>query len=96
MAKVGRFGDTVDFRDLNVDLQTDDMAAFVGAATAGDVLGEMVGMDACGSPGEVANDPILGNRYRFEDGSSSELDDEDFYYPKDESNEMLWTNVVSQ
>ena len=54
---LGRLGDAADFARLPQQLQTPQMAAFVGA------LAEPLGYMACGSPGEVANEPSLGHRY---------------------------------
>jgi hypothetical protein len=54
---VGRLGDTVNFADLPAELQTPGMAAFVGAVGSP----EYDGTEACGSPGEVASAPALGN-----------------------------------
>jgi len=51
--------DTVNFKTLPDVLQTQQMAHQVGA------LQEIpeTSHDACGSPGEVENDPALGHRY---------------------------------
>eukprot|EP01122_Echinamoeba_exundans_P008354 TRINITY_DN275_c0_g1_i1.p1 TRINITY_DN275_c0_g1~~TRINITY_DN275_c0_g1_i1.p1 ORF type:complete len:1994 (-),score=503.35 TRINITY_DN275_c0_g1_i1:77-6058(-) len=58
---VGRLGDTVDFGDLPVELQTEQMAVRVGALVS--LPAGTEGAEACGSPGEVANVPELGNQY---------------------------------
>ena len=57
---VGRLGDVVDFASLPTGMQSDAMARLVGAvdgARAAD------GTEACGSPGEVANEPRYGHRF---------------------------------
>jgi hypothetical protein len=60
---VGRLGDTLDFASLETDLQTEEMAVALGAsldtATDGD------GVEACGSPGEVANIPSNGHHFYY-------------------------------
>lgn len=61
LAVVGRLGDVVDFADLPVELQTEDMAVRVGALVSLPTGTE--GAEACGSPGEVANIPELGNQF---------------------------------
>jgi uncharacterized protein (DUF1501 family)/uncharacterized protein (DUF1800 family) len=58
---IGRFGDVVDFGDLPVELQTEQMAVRVGALVS--LPAGLEGAEACGSPGEVANVPELGNQY---------------------------------
>ena len=56
---LGRLGDTINFKDLPSNVQTTNMASLVGAL--GTRLND--GFEACGSPGEVANDPTLGWKY---------------------------------
>ena len=56
---LGRLGDTINFKDLSSNVQTTNMASLVGAL--GTRLND--GFEACGSPGEVANDPTLGWKY---------------------------------
>ena len=58
---VGRLGDSVDFAALPTSVQTSAMATLLGAA-ADSVAG---GVEACGSPGEVANDPALGHHFKM-------------------------------
>jgi uncharacterized protein (DUF1800 family) len=56
---LGRFGDEVDFKSIYPGVQTLAMAALVGATgtTAS------TGFEACGSPGEVGNDPAQGHKF---------------------------------
>ena len=61
--KVGRMGDSVDFQSLVVELQTDQMASLFGAISRESTSG----FEACGSPGEVTNEPAKGNIYHFSD-----------------------------
>jgi hypothetical protein len=58
MPYLGRRGDVVDFADLHESLQTPALAAQFGA-TGTPVYD---GSEACGSPGEVANDPSFGDK----------------------------------
>ncbi len=57
---VGRYGDSVDFQNLNIELQTEEIAAIVGALR---VNSDKDGFEACGSPGEVSTSPELGYHY---------------------------------
>jgi hypothetical protein len=57
--KVGRFGDVVNFATLPVDLQTREMAAYVGAIES---ITDS-GFESCGTVGEVANEPLYGHHY---------------------------------
>jgi uncharacterized protein (DUF1501 family)/uncharacterized protein (DUF1800 family) len=57
---VGRYGDQIDFQDLSVELQTEEVATIVGALRAvndTDVI-------ACGSPAETESIPELGSHYQ--------------------------------
>lgn len=58
LALIGKYGDTINIADLPPYLVTPELGALVGS------VGTAVydGSEACGSPGEVANDPTLGNR----------------------------------
>ena len=58
---LGRLGDEVSFSRLPRDLQTAELAELVGATVVGG--GDWDGSEACGSPGEVANDPSRGHHY---------------------------------
>jgi uncharacterized protein (DUF1501 family)/uncharacterized protein (DUF1800 family) len=57
---VARYGDSVDFQNLNVELQTEEIAAVVGALR---VNSDKDGFEACGSPGETSTSPELGYHY---------------------------------
>ena len=61
LSYLGRFGDQVDFAALTVDVQTLEMAQYVGAITEETSLG----FEACGAVDEVANDPLLGHHYYY-------------------------------
>ena len=62
---LGRLGDTVDFSMLPSAAQAPAVAALVGAAAVAQEDRYTVGFEACGSPGEVANVPTLGNDYNI-------------------------------
>jgi len=58
--EIGRLDDTVDFALLPVDTQDVEIAKVVGAI--GNSVNDATHL-ACGSPGEVGNDPALGSQY---------------------------------
>ena len=58
---LGRLGDTLSFSDLPVEFHTEDLAELIGATVIGG--GEWDGSEACGSPGEVANEAVNGHNY---------------------------------
>eukprot|EP01125_Pyxidicula_operculata_P014512 TRINITY_DN483_c0_g1_i1.p1 TRINITY_DN483_c0_g1~~TRINITY_DN483_c0_g1_i1.p1 ORF type:complete len:1976 (+),score=486.97 TRINITY_DN483_c0_g1_i1:20-5947(+) len=89
---IGRYGDTKDFRALPTELQTASMAAKVGAiATKSDE-----GFEICGSPGEVSNDPTLGNRYVLQTllPATYKNREIDFKYNQNSGKSIVWTNVA--
>ena len=55
---LARLGDTVDFKDLATTVQSVEVGQYLGAVEENNA-----GFEACGSPGEAANDPKLGFRY---------------------------------
>lgn len=65
IARLGRLGDRVDFKDLPAMAQTEEMAQLVGARGASTDEYFL----ACGSAGEGANDPSLGHHYNMILGS---------------------------
>ena len=60
--RIGRAGDSIDFATLPTSAQTPQFASSIGALV-NDGAVSTAGTVACGSLGEVANDPSLGNRY---------------------------------
>ena len=58
---VGIFGRGVDFKNLPPSIQSAETAAHFGASALPNPADAFE--ERCGSPGEVANDPSLGNRY---------------------------------
>jgi len=88
-AFVGVLGQVVDFAELPAQLQTPGMAAAVKAVNN---RGKMV-RESCGSRGEVANVPSLGNYYLNMDHTQRQGLDQDFsiWYA---SKFMVWQNVV--
>ena len=94
---VGRFGDDIPFSSLQSELQTLSLAKKVGADTT---EGE-TSFEACGSAGEVSNEPLQTNRYLFgvdtftgSAGGSIFNNQLDFYYHFNEAKSMVWLNVV--
>ena len=92
---VGRLGDTLDFASLDTDLQTEEMAVALGATlgTAED------GIEACGSPGEVANIPSKGHHFYYLTENSIRTRermeaDINYAYTQGEGKATVWYNVV--
>ena len=92
---IGRLGDTLDFAALDTQLQTEEMAAELGATleTADQ------GVDACGSPGEVANVPSKGHHYYFLTENilqSREVMEGDinYAYSQNSGKSVVWYNAV--
>ena len=56
---IGTLEEYVDFANLPSSLQKDELATVLGSKTSSNVDD----VDACGSLGEVAADPTLGNHY---------------------------------
>ena len=87
---IGRLGDTIDFKNMPSDVQTTNIATLVGA------LGSRSndGFEACGSPGEVENDPSLGFKYTmlmsslYESSEQGEQTDQ--YYSRTNGKNMMW------
>ena len=69
LPRLGRFGDTVDFRSIPAEVQTLGMMKHF-SATQTLVKGIA---DSCGSPGEVANDPLKGNHYGYGIGRGTKM-----------------------
>ena len=59
---LGKLGDVIDFAHLPAELRTPHAAAVVGAQSGTPAPD---GVEACGSPGEVGNDPAAANLYNF-------------------------------
>eukprot|EP01052_Picozoa_sp_SAG31_P027284 SAG31_NODE_2540_length_5538_cov_7.680859_3_plen_948_part_00 len=57
---IGALGEAVDFSSLPPNVQTPEMAAHFGAMKTDGGFAES---ETCGSPGEVPNKPLLGNKY---------------------------------
>ena len=85
-----RLDDSIGFNSLSPDLQTTEIAKLVGAVSPG----ATDGFEACGSPGEVANDPALGHHYYF---TSSDVKSDDAVakeYTAREGKAYVWYNVA--
>ena len=63
-ALLGKLGDEVSFRNLPSSVQNTDVAKAFDALVIGEVS------ESCGSPGEVANDPMAGNIWRMQSGGN--------------------------
>lgn len=90
MPIAGRYGDVLDFTQLSSDLQTVEIANFVGA----------IGTEAsetCGSPDEVANIPTLGHWFDVpsEADTSFERDQLDYPLRGSSAKSTVWTTVVA-
>ena len=93
---LGRLGDRVDFADLPSSVQTVEMASWLGALPPD----EDTGYQACGSPGEVRNEPSLGSVFGF--GISQTYGPKDGVIPIDKSpydykyngRHMVWAGVA--
>ena len=89
---VGRLGDQVDFSALPTSVQTEEMAEKLNAIAHRPTDGA----EACGSPGEVASVPTLGNRYRGYITSDDQgiQSYENFISSSASGKAAVWTNVV--
>ena len=87
-----KFGDAVDIADLNPNLQTLGVSASVGATY--EYLDQELGFEACGSRGEVANEPALGNKFYNvnQDFGFQGIDQEQYRYEAGKG--MVWSTVV--
>ena len=93
---LGVFEETVDFIDLPKSVQKVEVAENFGATVE---ITEEDLVERCGSPGEVANDPILGNRFQFAQTSQREVqfpseNAVDFPMKNNHIKNAIWTGVV--
>eukprot|EP00945_MAST-04E_sp_MAST-4E-sp1_P002536 g2536.t1 len=91
---VGRYGDSVNFENLNSEVQTYELAEMANAVAGG----ASDGFESCGSRGEIRNEEKYGHLYRF---PSKRLDlgidannELDFPYYRTEGKHMVWLNVA--
>lgn len=94
---LGRLGDVVDFHSLPDSLQTDRMAEIIGATLETDAFTD----ETCGSPGEVANEPSLGNTFAFnimngvgETSIHYQARDQDPYLHRGDRKGVVWLNIA--
>ena len=92
--QLGGYGDVVDFARLPPEIQGPAMARHLGVAATGNVDDAF---EFCGSPGEVANDPLAGAQYALYDEADmakvvSTSFDQD--HELEEGKSMVWTSVV--
>mmetsp|Transcript_20151 Transcript_20151/g.41987 ORF Transcript_20151/g.41987 Transcript_20151/m.41987 type:complete len:2123 (-) Transcript_20151:67-6435(-) len=96
IVELGRLGDQAAFSSLPREYQFKAMADYVGATSTPADEG---GVEICGSPGEVANDPSLGFRYTsaaydFGTQRTQASKEADQRHNSGEGKEMVWTNIV--
>lgn len=91
-ALLGRFGDTVDFKDLSPTVQSATMATELGAVAVGGGVTETY--EACGSPGEVASDPSKGHRYQMFLTDKLHGDETDVAINNNDGKKMIWANLA--
>ena len=84
---IGRFGDSVHYRDLPNELRLQQVAEYYGVSTSRHNNGVIV----CGSPGEVANDPTKGSVF---DVASEYLRDTTYRNQYGRQREIVWTMVA--
>ena len=87
---VGTFGTTVDFADLDSSLQTKELAKKVGAKSTT----TSVGFEACGSRGEVANDPKQGAHFIWGDREVDEAID--YSSERQLHKSAVWASVATR
>ena len=63
-ALLGKLGDEVSFRNLPTSVQNAAVAAAFDALAVGETS------ESCGSPGEVANNPLAGNHFPMQSGGN--------------------------
>ncbi len=85
---IGRLGDSVPFLDLASELQTEEMAALVGAlrTTSADVGG----VEVCGSPSEASTTPELGYHYAVYSNPAKTKSLESLDHPIPSSNDPIF------
>lgn len=92
---MGRLGDVVDFKELRTEVQSLELAQYVGATG----YHPSDGFEACGSPGEVKNEPTLGHYYGTYLGDEYTTDRtgvKGIYhdYKWENGKKMVWTNIA--
>ena len=95
---IGRYGDVVDFAALPPAAQPREMASYLGARALPNTGASLhAGVQVCGSPGEVASDPLLGHHYKCLI-SGQEQSDHSRLIPHGGTSgkQMVWTTVVLQ
>ena len=91
---LGIYGETVDYALLDSQIQAPKMASYIGSIQNG---WSDPGLEVCGSPGEVANDPTSGNQYKtFFNGDQDNIPDHalDQDHGNQESKQMIWYTIA--
>jgi len=85
---ISRYGDELNFRDLPSDLKVESIVQKYGDSNAVEHKG---GAIVCGSPGEVANEPEMGNEF---DLGMDYLDRKKFSNKFKNQKDSVWNTVV--
>lgn len=83
-----RFGDSIKFEDLPQDLQTENVANFLGADKLENVIGNSRGTLVCGSQDEIEPDPTLDDYF---DINLYDEDTLDSMYRPSSQRQTVWT-----
>ena len=91
---IGVWLGTVFFADLPDALQTVQLAQVLGVLTSDVAAADAMGHEACGSPGEVANEPSRGARFTMGIDGSTANQGLDQLMNAAWAKQSVWTNVV--
>jgi len=95
MVHLGNLGDTIDYANLRAEAQDIPTATALGSAPEASVPG---GIEACGSPNEVSQDPTYGYRYNYNAAIFSESYAHwkllDQAMSPGQSKTSVWTNIA--
>ena len=88
---IARVGDLVDFDDLPVELQSEGMAASLGADQLENVIGGGYGTLVCGSEGEVSPDPLEEDYFEI---NLFDTDTLDTMVESRSQKQTIWTHLA--
>jgi len=87
----GKWGDTIDFADLDSPARGPNTADFLNATH----IGYEGGFEVCGSINEVSNDPSAGNQYNgYQTADQDRINSNDQDHSVEVSNKMVWNTVT--
>jgi hypothetical protein len=95
---IGRFGDEVDFSLLPTSLQSESMAKELGAELGAGDASRAYG-ESCGSPNEVAGQPVLGARFLMAQNTFDDVNGSDDEFKLDDrlaryrTTTSVWTMI---